>query len=55
MWIQEDIVTMLFEFLEAPQATTSELLADEELVSYVDKSYIIVQCIPAEFALNLLY
>lgn len=33
--IQEDIVTKLFEFLEAPQATTSELLADKELVSYV--------------------
>ncbi|KAL8147696.1 hypothetical protein AgCh_005137 [Apium graveolens] len=34
---KEDIVTMLFEFLEAPQATTSELLADEELTSKGNK------------------
>lgn len=45
MWIQEDIVTKLFEFLEAPQATTTELLADKELVSNIKNSYIIVQSI----------
>lgn len=45
MLIQEDFVTKLFEFVEAPQATTSELLAAEELVSYVENSCIIVQSI----------
>lgn len=36
-FIQEDIVTKLFEFLEAPHATTSDLLADKDQVGYVDK------------------
>lgn len=52
MWIQEDIITKLFEFLEAPQATTSELLADKELASYIENSYFIVQNILI-FALHL--
>ncbi|KAK1397134.1 DEK C-terminal domain-containing protein [Heracleum sosnowskyi] len=34
---KEDIVTKLFDFLEAPQASTSELLADEELTSKGNK------------------
>ncbi|KAL8147666.1 hypothetical protein AgCh_005112 [Apium graveolens] len=34
---KEDIVTKLFDFLEAPQATTSELLAEKELSSKGNK------------------
>lgn len=31
---QEDLVVKLMEFLEAPHATTSELLAEKEQVGY---------------------
>lgn len=34
--IQEDIVAKLIEFLEAPHATTNDLLADKEQVGNVD-------------------
>lgn len=36
MCIQEDIVAKLIEFLEAPHATTSDLLAEKEQVGNVD-------------------
>ena len=35
-FVQEDIVVKLIEFLEAPHATSDELLADKELVGCLD-------------------
>lgn len=39
--MQEDVVTELLEFFEAPQATSDELLADKEVVSCVENSCIL--------------